>query len=443
MFRPNNGGNNYSKAKTFNVKNSSSDLMNSLLKKKKENESSRFLWHGEGTGVAWASKREQIVQAFMAANCWELIDPHNAPPGDRTLPGYSMENSFTEPDIDVNAMVNQREADQLTRIHNLFATNEAVINGSTVSGAEKGKLMMQETLTRNKKLSEIEEDRLKVTSTFIAQKNERTKRKDDFEEKQANTIKCFRQVFSPDSLAPVKHLLSAFRVREAWEELNQKNGLDVSGAAVSTTLVRQITEYKYNKDYTMDQNIQYLRLMQDQLKDAHGVDYPAAMLVIHLREGIAYSPAHGDIKSAALLSKNNNEDWDSTVKRLREAAGLVYVKLNTQRNNNTHHNDTDKRDENAAMVKALKKQVKRLLRDDHVLAAATTDKRQRSDRWCSVCKTDKHDESKCFTKVPCSNCGELGHGHWQHKCKTENTKGTDGNHTSVGGLFRSNVSARR
>jgi hypothetical protein len=372
----------------------------------------------------WAAKSKLIIARFLADhNCWELVDPAQAPalvpPGHPA--GEPVETVFTEPVIDEAARLTSDKAAKVLLITTTFQNRIDAVTATTHPGAAAVRAAAKQEL-RDKRDQyndrvEFEDGPMKATIKTACKMREDHLLK--YNEKKEACIRCFNACIAQDAIGPYLEDITAGRVRKAWADMCTNFDGVVGGTSTAQSLNKELNSFTYNKAFTCNQNCEYLDLLCSQLA-ALGIqtnDFQRCTIFIG---GVKYSAAHQELKAQADYNEKTNSTYNVTKQALitkytQLVDGSFIQPISASTSTST---TTIKAAHTAQRVKALAKAVAKRARDADKAGGASANvgggpvKNQRTTdtRNCTHCHKPGHTESGCWEKHPCKHCGQKGHG---------------------------------
>jgi hypothetical protein len=373
------------------------------------------------SNIEWTSRLPNLIHRFKAKkDCFRLVDP-GVQVFNVNAPELIVESTFTEPEVDVEALSDAERNVQLAAIDAWRdgAVADATAN-LTYSVAARQVVINNIHQQRLTKQLDVETGRGAARSRFQKDKEQRERRLKDHQEVEQNCMECFNTYFSPDVLQPYATDLQAHRFRKVWMSVCDRYGGRIGGAGNATATLSQLMAYVYDINYNMDSNIQYIEVLNSQLL-VYGTAVSEPLMSTILCGGIQKSAAHRDIKDVVTNCHNNQFDYERVKHCLRETfthlqnralAASPSLRASANAAQVQHKGSGKKRRGSAATVATVATPAAEVAG-----VAGTTGgngKRRRIDdsRVCTYCKKTGHTADRCWQLHPCPHCNSKEHGEW-------------------------------
>jgi hypothetical protein len=358
-----------------------------------------------GSGVEWVLMKPSIINAFRAANCWDIVDPLNAAVIDGGGVPIIVEATFNEIEPSRAVLVEDRITQYDLDVTNNFNNRMAMIaHAAGVSGSTKASMRLDAEIEQGNRIFQRSNVLLAYDKSFEDKWKLWDSKKKAHADKVASAIKVFSEKLSPGPFAKCKQHVNLLNFKRAWYDLDKYYTADAEDGNTKQSVYTALSELTYDERSGLERHLTRLEELFAQTDNPDSEPLKLTYLYSSFRKSKCRD-------FAGVLS---------TLKTMNTTSFMIIADA-------LHRRDTE--------LKIQKGQVKRQFEQSNVAheggnkKAKSTSSMKRilkgnnkpGARKCNACGKPGHTAEKCWTVVPCSKCGELGHADWH--CRTDGNEG--------------------
>lgn len=377
--------------------NHSSSVLSSLTASAPE----KSKWNSHRSAIEWGAFKETLIRDFIAEGCWDLVNP------EIVLPPNQDEVIFNEPEINVDAEVNQILQTRIQRAQTARADRLAIINAAVgIQANARAAKILESDLKHQEDLRIIQDQRELLVKELTNRNEGIKKRKILHTEKQEKSVKVYNESISSDVLHGFSADLRNMRLRKVFRELNHLNSNLNGGHQLLNTLQQQINLLEYSVELSMTQNLIALESLLNTLSELPGGNISDELKVTYLMNFINRGKAYWKLKNVFEI----HSGWTYNQFKLElETKYSLYLAAGELREaGKSHKRGTEAVDESAHIAQKKKQR---------------EDEKSKSRNQCKICH--KNHQGKCmYFGKPCHTCGKIGH--FANKCPGKEKGGSSG-----------------
>lgn len=408
-------------------KRSLDSVEDSLLKRQKT-----YVFDGQST-IDYATRRSEIESLFLQNNCSELVSRgSDEVPVPTETQRLLTETTFSLPEPTREIMV----VDKLTTYTNLVdahrdqALAAANNNAAIMANASRAELIREINSTHLNRMF----DRIRLENdyekSFQSALSDWETRKSRFETKKASCAKVFAELFSPSALGAAKEFVERGEFRRALFEMDRQYASESASVEAQGLYLKMLTTVKFNGNNLKDHLASFNVLGNQVVKSGHTVNDTSKYLYLADSIQSGNNRSYDDIINIS-SQMSSPEPYSVLLNKLIKRYDILNLKainstaepatvtptkpdLKTDLKSASDLTAKEFRDFINNIINAASHLMKTFIGQAKMYANNANNNntnRKNVSITCSHCNQPGHTEARCWSKVPCSNCGVIAAGH--------------------------------